>query len=90
VIRLAKGCDLLIHEATYPPGMEKEASFSGHSTARDAGIVAEEAGVEALALVHLPFYIFQDEGFVGEYIEGASKHFSGKVFVPRELEPITL
>ncbi len=90
VIRLAKGCDLLIHEATYPPGMEKEASLSGHSTARDAGIVAEEAGVEALALVHLPFYMFQDEGFVGEYIEGASKHFGGKVFVPRELEPITL
>lgn len=51
-IELARGADLLIHEATYPPGMEAEAHTRGHSTAIDAATIARKAGVRQLILTH--------------------------------------
>jgi ribonuclease BN (tRNA processing enzyme) len=50
----ARGADLLIHEAG---GLEARAELLhrvGHSTAADAGRVAAQAGVRALALFHVP------------------------------------
>ncbi|HET8655428.1 MAG TPA: MBL fold metallo-hydrolase [Longimicrobiaceae bacterium] len=46
ITELARGADVLAHEAT--------GGFSGHSTAADAAAVAAEAGVGRLVLVHLP------------------------------------
>lgn len=46
LVRLARGADLLIHEATGP---EK-----GHSSASQAGIVARQAQAKRLVLVHYP------------------------------------
>lgn len=46
VVELARGADLLIHEAT--------GAFPGHSTATDAAQVARRAAVGRLLLVHLP------------------------------------
>jgi ribonuclease Z len=43
---LAKGADLLVHEAT--------GTGDGHSTAEDAARAARDAGAERLVLVHLP------------------------------------
>ncbi len=86
IVELAKNCTLLIHDSTYPPGMEGKAAMDGHSTAKDAGVIAEKARAEMLALVHLPFYRFPDNSFVKEYIEGAAQQFRGKVFVPEELK----
>jgi ribonuclease Z len=50
----ARGVDLLIHEVG---GLDSRATLIhqvGHSTAGDAGRVAERAGARALALFHLP------------------------------------
>jgi len=85
VAELARGCELLVHDSTFPPGEEERAARLGHSTPRGAGEVAERAGVRALALFHLPYYYFEGEEFVEEYLRAASSVFSGEVFVPEEL-----
>ncbi len=46
IARLARGCELLVHEAT--------GEGPGHSSAKDAAKIAREAEVKALWLVHLP------------------------------------
>ncbi len=46
VVELARGCSLLLHEAT--------GALPGHSTMEQAAEVARRAGVERLVLVHLP------------------------------------
>ena len=46
IVRLARGAEILVHEAT--------GGFRGHSSVEDAARVAAEAGVERLILVHLP------------------------------------
>ncbi len=49
-----RGCSLLVHEATYPPGMEREAVADGHSTPLQAAETAVAAGARRLALIHIP------------------------------------
>jgi ribonuclease Z len=51
--QLAKGADLLLHEATYTSELQAEAVARAHSTAGEAARTAVEAGVRKLALTHL-------------------------------------
>lgn len=52
-IEVARGADLLIHDATFGDDWADRARETGHSTAREAGALAREAGVERLALTHV-------------------------------------
>ena len=64
LIALAQGADVLVHDALYPPGVDrlvagvpnattlKESIVSHHTTAEDAGRVAQAAGVKTLVLSH--------------------------------------
>ena len=54
-VKLAKGSDLLIHEASFSATLQPDADpyEHYHSTAQQAGEVAREAGCKQLALVHL-------------------------------------
>ncbi len=49
---LAEDADVLIHESTYPGGMERMAHERGHSTAADAARLAARCGVKKLILTH--------------------------------------
>ena len=52
VINAVKGVDWIYHEATYDEANMKNAKNRYHSTARQAGLVAREAGAKKLILGH--------------------------------------
>ena len=52
VVQLARGSDVLIHEATTAEDLEGEANQWGHSSAHQAAEIAREAGVGLLFLTH--------------------------------------
>lgn len=51
-VKLAKGADLLIMEATYAFSLQDKAEEYGHLTAKDAGMMANQADVKKLILTH--------------------------------------
>ena len=65
LIKLAQGADVLVHDALYASGIDrlvagvpnstslKQSIMSHHTTAEDAGRVAQAAGVKTLVLSHL-------------------------------------
>ena len=53
IAELAKGSDLLIHEATFDDSMTDRAAEDGHSTPSQAAAIAKKARVERLALTHI-------------------------------------
>lgn len=72
VVRLAKNADILIHEAS--------GSGSGHTGAAEAGVIASDAGVKTLILIH---YNPASEPEVLK--EEAQKNFSGEVIIAKDL-----
>jgi len=53
LVTFARGADLLIHDATAESSLEEKANRYGHSTARQAAVVAKDAAVRTLALTHV-------------------------------------
>ncbi|MEM1677066.1 MAG: ribonuclease Z, partial [Nitrososphaerota archaeon] len=53
IAEFAKDADVLIHDSTFDSSYEKEALEQGHSTARQAALIARKAGVKRLYLFHL-------------------------------------
>lgn len=96
LIRLARGADVLVHEAFDPAGVHRLAArvpnarrleqsiLSHHTSAEDAGRVAQAAGVKTLVLSHLvpP----DDPAVTGRmWLDAARRHFRGQVIVGRDL-----
>lgn len=52
MLPLAAGADLVVHEATLLPGLERIARQRGHSTAAMAGAFARRCGAKSLVLTH--------------------------------------
>jgi ribonuclease Z len=53
VVEGARGADVLVHDSTFGDPEQARAEETMHSTAREAGRVAREAGVSRLVLTHL-------------------------------------
>ncbi len=82
IVQLAKGVDLLIHDCVFPVEELEAAVRSNHSTAAEAGEVADKAGASTLAL----FHIFGRGSTYEECLQReASEKFGGKVLVARDL-----
>lgn len=93
LVRLAKGADLLIHEAIYAPAIDHMGGEAAptlgdhlrrsHTVTEDVGLVAGRAGVKKLVLSHL---VPADPAITDEmWLAGVRKNFAGEVVVGRDL-----
>ncbi|HEY7567736.1 MAG TPA: MBL fold metallo-hydrolase [Gemmatimonadaceae bacterium] len=96
LIQLARGADVLVHEAMFLPAIDrlvarvpsatrlKQHLLASHTTAEDAGRVAQAAGVKLLVLSHL---IPADDPTITTdmWIRAAGVHFRGPVIVGTDL-----
>jgi len=79
VVRAAKGAKALIHEASNTSEFESRLNSAGHSSGRQAGVAAKEAGVEKLFLCHFdPQYAQNQDTIVRE----SKSAFKGEVIIP--------
>lgn len=96
LIRLAKGADVLVHEALYVPAVDrlvakvpnastlKRHIIDSHTPVEECGRIASEAGVKTLVLSHL---VPPDDPLVTDrmWIDAARRHFTGEVVLGRDL-----
>ena len=96
LIRLARGADVLVHEALFPAAIDRMVArvpnastlrkhlLESHTSAEDCGRVAAAAGVKTLVLSH---FAPTDDPLVTEqmWADAARVHFSGTVIVGRDL-----
>ncbi|HJR62848.1 MAG TPA: ribonuclease Z [Gemmatimonadaceae bacterium] len=71
-VELARGADLLVHEATFADEEAARAIETGHSTAREAAIVARRAGARRLVLTHFSARYSRDPG---QLVQEAQQEF---------------
>ena len=75
-VELARGADVLVHEATFLSEQAERAAASGHSTAAGAAEVARAAGATLLILTHIsPRYESDSQSRVGELLAEAQAVF---------------
>jgi ribonuclease Z len=53
VAEAAQGAEVLVHDGSFGDDQAERAAETGHSTAREAAVLARDAGVKLLALVHV-------------------------------------
>ena len=87
ISEFAKGCDLLIHDATFLDGQESIAAVTRHSTSRDAGGMANIAGARKLVLTHISP---GNEGADKRYLAQASAVFDGRIVVAKDHQILTV
>jgi ribonuclease BN (tRNA processing enzyme) len=99
LIALAKGADVLVHEALYLPGLDRllarvpnaatlrEHLIESHTVVEDVARVAAQAQVKTLVLSHL---VPGDDPEISDemWSEAIRKHFKGRVVVGKDLMEI--
>lgn len=99
LIALARGADVLVHETLYLPAVDRLVAadtnattlrkhiVDSHTSAEDAGRVAEAAGVKTLVLSH---FVPTDDTTITDdmWASAARAHFSGRVVVGKDLMEI--
>jgi len=83
LITLARGADILIHEATFRHGEAARAASDGHTTAYQAGEVAKQAGAKRLMLCHFEANLHDE---LEEVRREARESFGGPVEIPEEFQ----
>lgn len=96
IVQLARGADVLVHEAFYPGAVEQMVAgranaeplrqhlLASHTSAEDCGRVAEAAGVRTLVLSH---FVPAEDPPISDamWAAAAGKHFKGEIVVGRDL-----
>jgi ribonuclease Z len=82
VTEAARGADLLVHEATFCEEEASRAVDTGHSTARGAATVAQEAEVALLALTHV------SPRYFGREVADEAREVFPHTVVPRDFDII--
>lgn len=96
LVALARGADVLVHEAMLPAAVDRlvanvpnasdlrRSILSHHTTAEEAGDVAQAAGVGTLVLSHL---VPAEDAGVSDamWIDAARRHFRGRIILGRDL-----
>lgn len=80
IVTNVRGVDVLYHEATYADDNAHKAAMRGHSTAREAGVIARRAGVSTLVLGHFSKAYLSEDTHIAE----ASQSFKGRVIAADE------
>ncbi|MBR1803895.1 MAG: MBL fold metallo-hydrolase [Muribaculaceae bacterium] len=88
--RYVRGCDWLLCEAfcLYRDRQQFNPYETNHSTALDAGRLAQELGVKNLLLYHTEDRYLATRRI--NYTAEAAQHFTGTIHVPDDLETLTL
>jgi ribonuclease BN (tRNA processing enzyme) len=99
LVKLARGADVLVHEAMWVPGVDRLVAFSpnattlkkhiidSHTPVDEVGQVAAAAGVKTLVLSHL--VPAQDDRLTDQmWIDLARAHFKGQIIVAKDLMEI--
>ena len=84
VVDAAAGADLLVHEATFLADERERAKETLHSTAGEAALVAREAGVDLLALVHVSTRYF------GHQVVEEARQLFPETVVPRDFDVVEI
>jgi ribonuclease Z len=99
VVELARGANILVHDAAFLDEIIEERAMWSHSGPRGAGRVAAAAGVDTLVLTHLGPYTSappsvamaemyyggaRDGGIWDEIVARAKEHFDGEVILGRD------
>ena len=79
---LSEHADVLIHEATFLEADRVRARETGHSTARQAALAAQAAGVKLLALMHLSTRYFPRD------VRDEARAVFANTVVPRDFDAI--
>ena len=85
MLKYIGGSKVLIHEAFCLEDSIDIAKQTGHSTAREAGMIARDANVKKLVLCHPLAVIWKEPSSL---MDEAKKEFKGEVILPKELDII--
>jgi len=85
MVAFAMHADVLIHEATFVSEMEETANEYGHSTARQAAVIAKKAQVKQLYLTHIsPRYMDP------KVVQNDAKTVFPHSYVPMDFEEVEI
>jgi ribonuclease Z len=84
VLEVARGADVLVHEATFCQEEEERARETAHSTALDAAALAREADVRMLALTHL------SPRYLGGQVAREARTIFPETVVPKDFDIIEI
>lgn len=84
---LAKNCDILIHDTSFPNEFAEICHSYHHSTPRDAAEIATKANVKILVLFHVLGIM---ENKIDIYVKDAKQFFDGEIILAEEMKTLDL
>ena len=87
IIQLAKDCDILIHDASYPRKFAQLAHKYYHSTPQDAAEIASKARVKKLVLFHI---LGEFENNFHVMLKEAEEFFGGEVLIAEDMKKLEI